>query len=75
MMDIFLQIRVIMERLVRRCGVEPLAAACPPGDAKLLAHIRKQNSRKERKKAAGSEAGSEVCTGLPLIFDLGIGHV
>eukprot|EP00878_Enallax_costatus_P038953 GHUV01044457.1.p1 GENE.GHUV01044457.1~~GHUV01044457.1.p1 ORF type:complete len:407 (+),score=82.08 GHUV01044457.1:595-1815(+) len=55
-----LKIRVIMERLVRRCGVEPVAAACPPGDAKLLAHIRKQNSRKERKKAAGSEAGSEA---------------
>lgn len=51
-----------MERLVRRCGTEPVAAACPPGDAKLMAHIRKQNSRKERRKAAGSEAGSEVST-------------
>lgn len=57
------QVRVIIERLVRRCGVEPVAAACPPGDAKLLAHIRKQQSRKERRRAA-SEAGSQVRTGV-----------
>lgn len=50
-----------MERLVRRCGVDAVADACPPGDAKLLVHIRKQNTRKEKKKAAGSEAGTEVC--------------
>lgn len=55
------QIRVIIERLVRRCGVEPVAAACPPDDYKLMAHIRKQQSRKERRRA-GSEAGSQVCT-------------
>jgi hypothetical protein len=55
-----LQIRVIVERLVRRCGYEAVAAACPPGDAKLMSHIRKQTSRKERRKAMGSEGGSQV---------------
>jgi hypothetical protein len=57
---IICQIRVIVERLVRRCGYEAVAAACPPGDAKLLSHIRKQTSRKERRKAMGSEGGSQV---------------
>jgi hypothetical protein len=57
------QIRVIVERLVRRCGYEAVAAACPPGDAKLLSHIRKQTSRKERRKAMGSEGGSQVRAG------------
>jgi ribosomal RNA-processing protein 12 len=54
------QIRVVVERLVRRCGYEAVAAACPPGDAKLMSHIRKQTSRKERRKAMGSEGGSQV---------------
>ncbi|WIA12282.1 hypothetical protein OEZ85_012341 [Tetradesmus obliquus] len=55
-----LKIRVIVERLVRRCGYEAVASACPPGDAKLLSHIRKQASRKERRKAQGSEGGSQA---------------
>jgi ribosomal RNA-processing protein 12 len=54
---------VIVERLVRRCGYEAVAAACPPGDAKLLSHVRKQTSRKERRKAMGSEGGSQVRLG------------
>lgn len=58
------QIRVIVERLVRRCGYEAVAAACPPGDAKLMSHIRKQASRKERRKAMGSEGGSQVRRGV-----------
>jgi ribosomal RNA-processing protein 12 len=52
---------VIIERLVRRCGVEPVAAACPQDDYRLMTHIRKQQSRKERRRA-GSEVGSQVGT-------------
>eukprot|EP00775_Hariotina_reticulata_P011429 gene11429-11575_t len=55
----FIKVRVILERLVRRCGVEPVAAACPAGDQKLLSHIRKQQNRKERRRAMGSEGGSQ----------------
>ncbi|KAF8071289.1 uhpC [Scenedesmus sp. PABB004] len=51
-----LKIRVIVERLVRRCGLDAVAAACPPGDAKLIAHIRKQNTRKDRRRDGGSQA-------------------
>lgn len=60
---VYVQIRVIIERLVRRCGVEPVAAACPAGDVKLMTHIRKQQARKERRRG-GSEAGSQVGAGV-----------
>jgi len=53
-----------VERLVRRCGIEAVQAACPEGDARLVSHIRKQNARKEKRRAGGSEAGgSEVSLG------------
>ena len=55
-----LKTRMIVERLVRRCGLDAVTAACPEGDMRLVAHIRKQNARKERRRAGGSEAGSEV---------------
>ncbi|GBF99810.1 hypothetical protein Rsub_12563 [Raphidocelis subcapitata] len=53
-----LKTRAIVERLVRRCGQDAVAAACPDGDSRLISHIRKQNARKERRRG-GSEAGSE----------------
>lgn len=54
-----LKTRAIVERLSRRCGADAVAAACPASDTRLVAHIRKQQSRKERRRA-GSQAGSEV---------------
>lgn len=54
-----LKTRTVVERLVRRCGQEAVAAACPEGEGRLVSHIRKQNARKERRRG-GSEAGSEV---------------
>ena len=45
----------MVERLARRCGFEAMAAVMPPSDAKLLAHIRKQCSRRQRKRSEGSE--------------------
>jgi hypothetical protein len=66
-MCVCLQIRVIIERLVRRCGVEPVAAACPAGDVKLMTHIRKQQARKERRRG-GSEAGSQVCALAVMLY-------
>jgi hypothetical protein len=52
------QVRVIVERLARRCGYDAVADAMPPGDKKLLSHIRKENVRKQRLRT--SEAGSQV---------------
>lgn len=48
---------MIIERLARRCGYEALEPHIPEAHRKLLTHIRKQNTRKERRK---SEAGSQV---------------
>ena len=50
--------RVIVERLARRCGYDAVAAAIPEADRKLLTHIRKERVRKDGRRA--SEAGSEV---------------
>ena len=51
------QVRVIVERLARRCGYDAVAAAMPEGDRKLLLHIQKEQLRKKRVQ---SRAGSEV---------------
>lgn len=48
------KVRTVMERLVRRCGYDAVAAAVPPAHAALLAHIRRQQGREERKKRGGS---------------------
>jgi ribosomal RNA-processing protein 12 len=52
------QIKVIFERLVRRCGHEAVSAVTPPEHQKLITNIRKTRDRLERKKRE-SEAGSE----------------
>ncbi|GAB4822579.1 hypothetical protein N2152v2_009625 [Parachlorella kessleri] len=52
-----LKVRVILERLARRCGFEALEPHIPEAHRKLLTHIRKQTGRKERRK---SEAGSQM---------------
>lgn len=49
-----LQVRVIVERLARRCGFDALSRHWPASEVKLLAAIRKQHSRKERRRASAS---------------------
>lgn len=56
------QIRVIIERLAKRCGFDAVAQHIPQQHARLLTHIRKQHNRKVRRR---SEAGSQVCGCLP----------
>jgi hypothetical protein len=51
------QVRVIVERLARRCGFDAVAAAIPEADRRLLIHIRKERSKKERRL---SEAASQA---------------
>lgn len=51
--------RVIVERLARRCGYDAVAGAMPSGDKRLLIHIRRENLRKQRLRA--DETGSQVC--------------
>lgn len=40
-----IRVRVILERLLRKCGRESLEASFPPEHIKLLAAVRKQHSR------------------------------
>ncbi|BDA46153.1 RRP12-like protein [Coccomyxa sp. Obi] len=53
-----LKVRVIVERLARRCGYDAVAGAMPPGDKRLLIHIRRENLRKQRLRA--DETGSQM---------------
>ena len=57
-----LKVRLILERLVRRCGADAVAAVTPAQDARLLVHIRKQAAARQRKRAA-VRAGSQVRRG------------
>lgn len=50
-----LKVRVILERLAKKVGFEPLAKCIPESHKSLLTHIRKQMSRKDRLKSAQSE--------------------
>ena len=42
------QVRVVVERLARRLGYDPVAANIPEEHRKLLTHIRKEKTRKLR---------------------------
>jgi ribosomal RNA-processing protein 12 len=50
--------RVVMERLVKRCGWKAVEDATPALHAKLLQHMRREETRSERRRKA-SVAGSE----------------
>ncbi|CAM6087178.1 unnamed protein product [Calypogeia fissa] len=44
------KVREIIERMVRRCGMEAVAAVMPPEHMKLLTSIRKKKEQAEKKK-------------------------
>ena len=52
------KVRVIIERLVRRCGMDSVARVMPQEHMKLLTNIRKTKERNEKKKIStdGGEA-------------------
>ena len=54
-----LRVRLVVERLVRRLGAGAVGSAMPPGDARLLSHIRKAEARKARRRGGRSRAGDE----------------
>ena len=67
-MPFFWQVRLIVERLVRRLDYETVAECMPEDDRKLLAHIKKEQTRKQRKKGE-SEEGSMVSKRISLDQD------
>ncbi|CAM8986557.1 unnamed protein product [Rhodiola kirilowii] len=49
------KIKLLIEMLVKKCGIDAVKAVMPEEHMKLLANIRNLKERKERKMAAGSE--------------------
>lgn len=45
------KVKHIVERMIRKYGVEDIEKACPPEDRKLIANIRKTRERRKKKKA------------------------
>jgi ribosomal RNA-processing protein 12 len=54
------KVRAVVERLVRRCGAAAVGQHVPGEHAALVAHIRRQQAREERRKKGGaSEADTQ----------------
>ena len=54
------KVRGVVERLVRRCGADAVTEHVPSEHAPLVAHIRRQQAREEKRKRAGSQAGDTL---------------
>lgn len=51
------KVKHIVERMVRKFGVEAVEQACPAEDRKLITNIRKTREQRKKKKLAGEEDG------------------
>lgn len=58
-----LQVRLIIEKLARRCGFDAVQAAVPASDSRLLSHIRRERTRKEVRKVAATSQVQFTCPG------------
>ncbi|KAF2829926.1 NUC173-domain-containing protein [Ophiobolus disseminans] len=55
------KVKHIVERMVRKFGVEEVERACPPDDRKLITNIRKaREQRKKKKQQAGADGEEEA---------------
>jgi hypothetical protein len=55
-----LKVRHLVERLIKRCSYDAVAAAWPESEAKLLTAVRKEFARSARRKAMRAAAGAEA---------------
>lgn len=53
------KVKHIIERMIRRFGVDTVNKFCPEEDRKLIANIRKTKERNKRNKEAAKNAGGE----------------
>lgn len=53
------KVKHIIERMVRKFGVETVERACPAEGRKLITHIRKTREQKKKKKQQAEEDGEE----------------
>ncbi|KAI9799243.1 MAG: hypothetical protein M1833_004121 [Piccolia ochrophora] len=54
-----LKVKHIIERMIRRFGIELVEKFCPEDDRKLIANIRKSKERSKRKKNAAKAEGDD----------------
>jgi ribosomal RNA-processing protein 12 len=54
------KVKHIVERMVRKFGVEAVERACPPEDRKLITNIRKTREARKKKRDLAKEEGDEV---------------
>ena len=54
------KVKHIVERMVRKFGVDEIERACPSEDRKLITNIRKAREQRKKKKQAGENAEEEV---------------
>ncbi|KAI9820675.1 MAG: hypothetical protein M1827_005044 [Pycnora praestabilis] len=54
------KVKHIIERMIRRFGVEIVNKWCPEDDKKLISNIRKTRERKKRRKEAGDDGEEQV---------------
>ncbi|KAJ4297632.1 pre-rRNA processing protein [Kalmusia sp. IMI 367209] len=53
------KVKHIVERMIRKFGVEEVERACPAEDRKLITNIRKTREHRKKKKQQGNEDGEE----------------
>ena len=57
-----MQVRLIVEKLAKRCGFDEVEAAMPEGDTKLLTHIRKERARKDARRPGAGATEVRACS-------------
>lgn len=53
------KVKHIVERMIRKFGVDEVERACPAEDRKLITNIRKTREHRKKKKQQGAENGEE----------------
>jgi ribosomal RNA-processing protein 12 len=54
------KVKHIVERMIRKFGIEAVEHACPADDRKLITNIRKTREQRKKKKEAADEDGETV---------------
>ncbi|KAF2460205.1 NUC173 domain-containing protein [Lineolata rhizophorae] len=58
------KVKHILERMIRRFGVDVVERHCPPADRKIITNIRKSRDRKKRRKDAAGDGEEEDEAGV-----------
>eukprot|EP00252_Welwitschia_mirabilis_P010186 TRINITY_DN23354_c0_g1_i1.p1 TRINITY_DN23354_c0_g1~~TRINITY_DN23354_c0_g1_i1.p1 ORF type:complete len:1288 (-),score=292.56 TRINITY_DN23354_c0_g1_i1:436-4299(-) len=53
------KVRLLLEMMIRKCGLEAVKAVTPERHLKLITNIRKVNHQKEKRKSSSSRVGAD----------------